>query len=130
MITIILSLWIIVIAVEVWRNYYLIEVKKTKPNYFLSFVVRGMAAILHGVFFDLESMREYWVPFIFQVTSFWIVFNPALNYFRKKPFFYFGKESGIFDRLFLKINDDRFALVFYIGMMVLCAIATTVLYMR
>jgi hypothetical protein len=92
-------LWIIFIAIEVARNYYLIEVKKSRPIYIQSFLIRGIAAILHGVYFDVQSMTEYVPIFIFQILSFWWLFDISLNLVRGLSIIYKGDNSGWLDSI-------------------------------
>ena len=108
MITLHLILWLVFIAAETYRNYYLIEVKKTRPMYLQSFVLRGMAAILHGILFNPHNMADYFPVFIFQVSSFWLLFDLSLNYLRGKPMLYMGEQSGWIDRAFTWIGSDGF----------------------
>jgi hypothetical protein len=103
--------WFIFIALEIARNYYMIVVKKTKPVYFQSFLIRGMAHVfVVGLFYDVTvpsywpSIYElidldYWPILLFHVTSFWLIFDPLLNLLRGKPWNYRGKTSGWLDRI-------------------------------
>lgn len=103
------TLWFVFILAETFRNYYIIEVKKLRPDYFQSFVIRSMFAILHCSLVIEE--QEYWhfttfeiiqyiIPFfIFYLTSFFWFFTFMLNIARKKPWFYRGKNSGFLSRL-------------------------------
>ena len=105
--TICLLVWIVAILAEAYRNYYIIEIKKSRPNYLQSFVMRGMAAILHGVLFDPQNMGDYWPVLLFQVTSFWLLFDLSLNFLRHKPVLYIGKSSGWIDRFFTWIGSEN-----------------------
>jgi hypothetical protein len=95
MIAFFLSLWSIVPSVNAWMDR-----KGAKRNYLLVGLVRGMAAVLHGALFFPSGFyfhgRPVWelswgellaiyVPiFLFQGTSFWILFELLLNILRKK----------------------------------------------
>lgn len=103
-----LFIWLAFIGAEVYRNFYLIEKRKTKPIYLQSFIFRGMAAIAHGILFNPENMADYLPIFIFQITSFWLLFDLMLNYLRRKPALYMGEQSGWIDRAFTWINSDGF----------------------
>jgi hypothetical protein len=48
-------------------------------------------------------MTDYWPLFLFQVTSFWLIFEIALNIVRGREVFYYDrkeKDSGWIDRFF------------------------------
>lgn len=92
-------IWIIFIGLEIARNYWLIEKKKTRPIYLQSFVIRGMAAIFHGIIVGVATWQDYLPVFIFQITSFWLLFDIGLNLARKKPLIYKGETSGYLDSL-------------------------------
>jgi len=88
-------LWLLFILLDVYRNWYMIEKKKTKPIYLQSFTIRGMAAILHGILMDVENIDE-WTPLLFfQLSSFWVIFDLSLNLLRKKSVFHVGKANLI-----------------------------------
>jgi len=98
MITFFLLLWLIPIAANVWA-----DANGRKPIYLVMFILRGMAAILHGVLFDPHTLQDYFPVFIFQVTSFWLLFEIALNIVRKKPILYYDTtehDSGWIDKFF------------------------------
>jgi hypothetical protein len=104
-----LLLWLIPIGANVWADR-----TGRKPNYLLMFILRGMAWILHMALWVPGDWAgtdfEHWVwlklilwPTIFDLTSFWILFELGLNAFRHKgPLYYDHKEgdSGWIDRLF------------------------------
>lgn len=93
-----LLLWLIPIGLNVYADK-----DGRKPNYLMMFVLRGMAAILHGVLFNPQNMGDYWPVLLFQVTSFWLIFEIALNIVRGREVFYYDtkeKDSGWLDRLF------------------------------
>lgn len=90
-------IWLIYISLEVLAHYYLIEVKKSRPDYLRFNILRGMASIFHGAYMDVSSWAEYGELLLFQVTSFWILFDVALNLARGKHFLYWGKKSGWID---------------------------------
>ena len=90
-----INLWFLFIGLEVYRNWYIIEKKKSKPDYLQSFILRGMAAILHGVFLDVQNTAE-WVPILaFQLCSFWVLFDLFLNFVRGKEIFHIGTANWI-----------------------------------
>ncbi len=95
---IVLLLWLIPIAANVYMDR-----KGRKPNYIQMFLLRGMAAILHAILFNPHNVYD-WLPIlIFQVTSFWLIFEIALNLVRGKHFLYYDHlegDSGYIDRFF------------------------------
>jgi len=113
MITFILLLWLIPIAVNVY-----LDRNGRKPDYLQMFVIRGMVAIVHGVILDItcnifpDHLWTYsawqlfliWLPLLlFQVTSYWILFELALNIVRGRELFYYDRkerDSGWIDKLF------------------------------
>lgn len=91
-------IWFAFIMLEVARNFWMIQ-KGDKPNYLQSFILRGMAAIGHGILYNPADPRE-WLPLlIFQVASFYLIFDFVLNLLRGKHFDYQGKTSGWLDKL-------------------------------
>lgn len=94
-----LLIWVLLIGLEVFRNWYMIENKKSKPNYLVSFILRGMAFILYGSL--IWSTKYEWFTFtifLYCVTSFFILFDPLLNITRGKDWYYVGHSSGWIDR--------------------------------
>lgn len=108
--------WLIFIAIEIARNYYMIVIMKTKPNYLQSFIFRGIAAILHGAYmfdvigtfdgvidmsqFNVLELLGFWMPILtIQVCLFFVLFSPLLNLLRGMKWYYLGKESGWLDRI-------------------------------
>lgn len=105
-----LLLWLIPIGVNIYADR-----KGRKPHYLVVNILRAMAAIVHGGLFvnNYEGYWYYWWPvLLFQVTSYWILFelglNLAWNYYHKhpnekRPLLYYDnkeKDSGWIDRFF------------------------------
>jgi len=92
-------LWLLYPIIEAFAQAYFIKLGN-KPNYLQLFIIRGFAATMFGA---LVVQPEPYLPgilmFIFQVSSFWILFDPILNKLRGKPFTYKGKDSGWLDKL-------------------------------
>lgn len=86
-------IWLLLIFVEVYRNYYMIEIKKESPWYLLSFIFRAMAFILHGALI-MNVGPGSWDVFVMQIGSFYLLFDPLLNLFRKKSFWYTGANNA------------------------------------
>ena len=121
-----LFVWIFFIVVHAVVDYREIEYHNSKPNYLVSFIIRGIAAILHGIMMDVTKPEEWWPILIFQVTSFWVLFSPILNLLRGKPFLYLGEDSGWIDRFF--INRKSFYLSVYILVSIICTLSTILIY--
>lgn len=138
--TFMFCLWLIPILVNVY-----IDRNGKKPNYLIVNTLRGMAAIVHGVLFDLAchifpvewSHYTYWETFliflpliIFWTTSYWIIFEAVLNKVRGKEFFYFDTvehDSGLIDRLF-SVLGERAHFVAKMIALFLCIASMTVIY--
>jgi hypothetical protein len=113
-----LILWIVLVIAEAFFHAAMFK-RGIKPNYIQWTVIRGIVAILHGIFADviqkrwsLNAMNDYLPLFIFQVASHYLVFDYTLNKRRKLPWDYRGKSSGIF--------FDNLPLPVYYGLKVLC----------
>jgi len=109
MITLFLLLWLLPIV----GNVYLDRTGR-KPNYLIMFILRGMAAILHGILFNPHNLYDYLPIFIFQITSFWIVFEISLNLVRGKHWLYYDHsegDSGIIDRFFMWAGEKAHGIV-------------------
>ena len=97
--------WFLFIPLEVYRNYFLIEKRKVRPNYLHSFIFRAFFGLLcliltYPYTFDpVVNGLEYWPFVVFECSSFWLLFDPTLNVIRGKPVFYKGKTSCWLDSL-------------------------------
>jgi hypothetical protein len=100
-------IWLIIILLEAYRNWHIIEVQKSRPNYLQSFILRGIVAIFHGIYMGVTEPANWYPVLIFQVSSFWILFDVTLNILRGKSIFYLGDpkkgSSGWLDRLPISI---------------------------
>lgn len=108
----IIGLWLAYIIAEIFIHYYIIEIKKKRPFYLHFFLQRGIMAILHGVLYlwlcferyGIETvMKDYLPLFLFQVTSFWLLFDLGLNLIRGKEWRHKGKNSGWLDKIPFKL---------------------------
>lgn len=101
-----MTLWTLAITLELLRNLFLIVGRKRKPNYAQSFVIRffgGLSVLIieYPQFDPLGSPITILLalPFVvFQITSFYLLFDPVLNLIRGKAWNYRGKDSGYLDR--------------------------------
>lgn len=97
MITFKLLLWLGVIAGFVIVNYRIIRNGK-RPPYLQHNIAKAALAIVHAVLFNPQNTID-WLPILFfQITSYWILFDLALNIARKLHPLYIGAESGWIDR--------------------------------
>lgn len=98
--TVFLLIWIIPIALNVFADS-----DGRKPNYLQMLVLRGIAAFLHWCLFvnsPDQMVLLFWL-FVFEVTSYWLVFEAWLNIVRRKPILYYDtteNDSGWIDRVF------------------------------
>lgn len=142
MVTFILLLWLIPIAVNVYADR-----NGRKPNYGMMFVIRGMAALTHAIIFDLvcdyfpDNLHLYsvWQLFLmylplllFYTTSFWILFELALNIVRKRELFYYDRkedDSGWIDQIFDVLGNGAHLIAKVIALTV-CVLSIMVIYSR
>lgn len=97
-------LWLGFIPYEVRRNYRIIEVHKQKPDYLNSFGFRAFAAavclaLMSGNYDPVMDWKHSLPIVIYEVTSFYLVFDPWLNLRRGKAWDYQGAQSGWLDKL-------------------------------
>jgi hypothetical protein len=103
MITLKLLAWLLPITGNV-----IADRKGRKPHYLVMFIFRGWAALLHGILmYPHADWRDGLTPFIplfiFQITSYWILFELALNIVQDRPLLYHDtreKDSGWIDQFF------------------------------
>ena len=138
--TFILLLWLIPIALNVY-----VDRDGRKPNYLQMFVIRGFAAILHAIILDVvcdvfpDNLWRYnaieliliWMPvFLFQITSFWILFEIFLNIVRKRELFYFDRQendSGWTDQIFDALGNGAH-LAAKIVALIICVLSVMAIY--
>lgn len=97
--------WFLFILFEVGIHLLWIECFKKRPRYDIVRVWRfgwGCAFLFwyHPEFDPLGDVTTIFPAatyFIFQVSSFYLLFDPLLNLVREKPIDYRGKESGFLD---------------------------------
>jgi hypothetical protein len=104
-----LIIWIALVIGEAFIHAEMFK-RGVKPIYLQWAIIRGIMAILHGIFSDiiskdlaLFSMRDYLPLFFFQVTSHYLIFDYTLNKLRKKDWDYRGEDSGWLDKLPLPV---------------------------
>jgi hypothetical protein len=98
--------WLLFILADIIGNYFVIEVKKSRPNYLQLFTIRGITAIVHAsLIMQVVDLRT-WVPVLaYQLASHFTLFSPGLNLARSSIrrkhnwFTYRGKDSGWLDSI-------------------------------
>lgn len=96
--------WLLFIAFEIIRNYAMIEWWKKRPNYQRSYMIRFCAFAVFALkrhpefdpFGDPSTIAPVLVYFVFQCTSFYLLFDLLLNIARGKAWDYRGKNSGAY----------------------------------
>ena len=99
--------WLSYIASCIAYNWYRIEKRGIEPTYFNSNWARGVFGIVGLVitypYFDpLGDYTTIWkaMPVVgYEMSSFYLLFDPILNILRGKPVLYRGKTSGYLDKL-------------------------------
>lgn len=120
--------WIVFISLELLRNYILIEKRKINPNYLGSFMFRaffGLVGIplMYPEFDPLGGAFWGAIPAVaFEVSSFYLLFDPILNKLRGKHWLYRGKSSGWLDKLGLPFYITLKVFTFIILILSVCAI--------
>lgn len=101
-----LIIWLELVVIITFIHHYMIKEMETRPIYMQWWIIRGLAAIIHAVISDevniewsIEALVDYWPMLIFQVSSYYLIFDPLLNKLRKLTFIYRGLHSGWMDRL-------------------------------
>lgn len=95
-------IWLTFIFFEIARNYFLIEALEIRPHYGWSKIIRffGGIGFLFAKFPDPASTPFPAIVYaLFQISSFYILFDLLLNFARGKRWDYRGKESGSLDKL-------------------------------
>lgn len=82
-------------------DWYLIEKRKTGVNHVAEAIIRGMVIIVYGgAVFDAQPDTGGWV-ILYEVTSFYLIFELALNLMRGRTWDYLGNTSDM-DLFFAK----------------------------
>jgi len=146
MIPFLLSLWIVIILIFNYADWKITK-NGGKPDYLLYFLFRGGAAIIHGTLCLIAFEDRYytygnlsswqllliWLPYlIYQVTSFWIVYELVRNFWSQQPLLYFDTvehDSGVVDKIFAKLGHSFHAYAKVIALVV-CVISVLVIAYR
>lgn len=98
MITILL--WLLVPIANAVLDWYIIERLKKPIDHLVEFIFRGFAAILYGsLVLKAQAGTHGAMVIVYEVTSFYLIFELLLNLLRWKPADYLGKNSAM-DRFF------------------------------
>jgi hypothetical protein len=143
MITLVLFLWVVIISVFVYRDR-----NGRKPDYGLEYFFRSCAALAHMIILDLLCnyfpdggwewgdswmMIKLAIPVIlFQMTSFWILFELSLNIYLGRELLYFDRkelDSGWIDKLFDRLGNVAHLLA-KILVLIICILSIITLYNR
>lgn len=97
-------LWLLYIALEIFGHYAWITWWKQRPRYDLVVMIRFAAGAVfllkrHPEFDPLGDPSTIWpalVYFVFQFSSFYLLFDLILNLLRGKAWDYRGKNSGAY----------------------------------
>lgn len=96
--------WIIIVALAVVSQYYIIEKKEVKPNKALWFGIRVIIAVGFFYFYQKLGYDPVW-SIGYMVGTFWGPFNESLNKLRGKPWGYLGDDWV--DKILRKIMPDN-----------------------
>ena|SRR5215216_2145150 len=111
-------IWILLTILESFIHFHRIEVEHRRPNYLLSFLRRGIFALVVALMLDpQQDTGEAYIIFIYEVSVFWVIFSPLLNTLRKKDFWYLGDNSGWIDRFFLR-NPKLYKTIYFMIMFI------------
>lgn len=139
-----LLIWLVPIGINIWADR-----TGRKPNYALTNIIRGMVAFLHWYILVPASAVPWtmtgkelliiMIPiWLFEVTSFWLIFDIGVNFFQKPylPFwervFYFDHkegDSGWTDRFF-KWAGRTWYIVAKIAALIVMVLSIMLLYQR
>lgn len=91
--------WLYFIALEILRNYTLIQWLKLRPHYGWCIIIRFFAGIFFWFYHFPDPATTPFPALVyacFQVSSFYIAFDMILNKLRGKAWNYQGENSGAY----------------------------------
>src|SRR5690349_15677910 len=147
MITALILIWLLIVIPGFNYYDYKTTYKGGKPNYFLYFIIRGMLAVVHGIFMLVakqDKITDYttlsaweltvvWAPYLlFQVTSFWLIYEFIRNAWSHRSLFYYDHkefDSGVLDRFAAWVGPDLHIVMKALAL-VICILSGVVIYQR
>ena len=108
-----ISILIVLIITNALVDWYRIEVRRqsfTNTMYLLKSLLRGLVMVANLLVYYIHNPFDFWFSIAHIATQsaiFWILFDPALSYLRKKPnpWFYLGKTAPT-DTIFNNIREQ------------------------
>lgn len=101
--------WLLLICVEIFRNWSIIIVKNRRPTYWWSNVIRIVVGFIFWVAvgpLTRPAPDKYNAIPIMMLFSFWFVFDYGLNLARRKsPVYYLNPKGSWIDRMQCKYPD-------------------------
>ena len=91
-----LIFWLLIPLTNAFADAWIIERLKMPIDHLVEFLVRGMFAIVYGaIVFDAQAGTHGAMVILYEVTSFYVVFELALNMLRGKPWNYLGNTASL-----------------------------------
>lgn len=88
--------WLLIPLTNAFVDAWMIERLKMPIDHLVEFLFRGMFAILYGaLIFDAKDGHQGTAVIIYEATSFYVVFELALNLLRRKPWNYLGNTAAL-----------------------------------
>jgi hypothetical protein len=111
--------WVVLVVLQAFIHYYIIEENNDMPFYLLWNLIRGGASILHGVLFDVQGWSDYYPLLLFQLTTHFAIFAPLLNKLRFKGYWYVGKNSGWIDGWLGSMHVNVYKAIYFSGIVLI-----------
>lgn len=94
--------WLLIPLVNAFIDAWIIERLKQPIDHLIEYIFRGMVAILYGaLIFDAQDGPQGMYVLLYEISSFDLVFELALNLLRRKPWNYLGNTAAL-DRFLSK----------------------------
>lgn len=94
--------WLLIPIVNAFIDAWIIERLKQPIDHLIEAIFRGMVMILYGALvFDAQDGPQGMAVIIYEVASFYLVFELVLNLLRRKPWNYLGNTAAL-DRFLSK----------------------------
>lgn len=119
----ILYIWlgyIVLVCLEIARNYRIIEEKKQRPIYLRRWFIRVAVSLVYWIPFYWVLPYYQWLGMLVMMPlTFWFVFDYGLNAARRKPFAYLNPNGSWLDRL--QVNSTGVAAWFFWKLILMAA---------